>query len=242
MSIGKILAVIFGALLLLVAAAVFAGGLVIANADQDANDFFVSDSNRLETGSYAIVVDSVEVDEAPSWVVDWLTNVLDVRIAATSTTGDDLFMGMGDSADVEAYLEGVAYDEVISLDLDPVEVEYREHAGTAVLAVPGDQGFWVASAEGPVTRTLDWVIEPGTWSFVLTNADAATGVSADIVTGVKVANITTLMWVLFGIGMVLALIGLALLIGGLRSPRQPQTPSPLPADTTDKQESLGTTQ
>ncbi len=28
-----------------------------------------------------------------------------------------------------AYLEGVAYEEVISLEVDPVEVEYRPHAG-----------------------------------------------------------------------------------------------------------------
>ena len=87
MSIGKILAVIFGALLLLMAAAFIAGAFTIANADQDVDDFFVSEANRLETGSYAIVVDSVVVDEAPSWVFDRLTDVLDVRIAATSSAG-----------------------------------------------------------------------------------------------------------------------------------------------------------
>lgn len=236
MSIGKILAVIFGALLLLVAAAFFAGGFMIASADQDADDFFVSDANRLETGSYAIVVDSVVVDEAPSWVFDWLTDVLDVRIAATSSTGDDLFMGMAGSADVEAYLEGAAYDEVITLDLDPVEVDYRSHAGTAKLAVPGEQGFWVVSAEGAGTQTLDWVIESGTWSFLLANADAGSGVSADLVFGVKIASITTLMWVGFGIGLILAFIGLALLIAGLRSPRERPTPPPSPVDRADKKE------
>ncbi len=82
-------------------------------------------------------------------------------------------------------------------------------------------------------QTLDWVIESGTWSFVLTNADAASGVSADLVFGVKVANTTTVMWVLFGIGLILALLGLGLLIGGLRSPREPQTPPPV--DTGDRQ-------
>jgi hypothetical protein len=228
MSIGKILSVIFGALLLLVAAAFFAGALLIANADQDADDFFVSEANRLETVSYAIVVDSVVVDEGPSWVFDWLTDVLDVRIAATSSTGDDLFMGMADSADVEAYLAGVAYDEVITLELDPVKVDYRSHAGTAALAVPGEQGFWVVSAEGAGTQTLNWVIESGTWSFLLANADAGSGVSADLVFGVQVENITTVMWVGFGIGLILALLGLALLIGGLRSRREQQTPPPPP--------------
>jgi len=237
MSIGKILSVIFGALLLLLAAAFFAGPLLIANADQDADDFFVSEANRLEIGSSAIVVDSVVVDEGPSWVFDWLTDVLDVRITATSSTGDDLFMGMADSADVEAYLEGVAYEEAITLDWDPVEVDYRSHAGTAELAVPGEQGFWVASAEGAGTQTLDWVIKSGTWSFLLANADAESGVSADLVFGVKVANITTVMWIGFGIGLILALLGLALLIAGLRSPRERPTPPPPPVDSADKQES-----
>ena len=236
MSLGKILAVLFGALLLLMAAAFFAGAFTIAGADQDVDDFFVSDANRRETGSYASVVDSVVVDEAPSWVFDWLTDVLDVRIAATSSTGGDLFMGMADSADVEAYLEGVAYDEVVTLDLDPVEVGYRSHAGAAALAAPGEQGFWVASTEGAGTQTMDWFIESGTWSFLLANADAESGVSADLVFGVRVANITTVMWVGFGIGLILALLGLALLIGGLRSPREPQTPPPPPVDAADKEE------
>ena len=242
MSIGKIFAVVFGALLLLVAAASIAGALVIVNADQDTDDFFVSDANRLESGSSAIVVDSVVVDEAPSWAFDWLADVLDVRITATSSTGGGLFMGMADSADVEAYLDGVAYDEVITLDLDPVEVDYQSHAGTTVLAVPGEQGFWVSSAEGATTQTLDWVIESGTWSFVLANADAGNGVSADVVFGVKVANITTVMWVGFGIGLILGLLGLALLIGGLRSPREPRTPSaPLPVASADRQEPVART-
>jgi len=92
-------------------------------------------------------------------------------------------------------------------------------------------------AEGAGTQTLDWVIKSGTWSFLLANADAESGVSADLVFGVRIENITTVMWIGFGIGLILALLGLALLIAGLRSPREPQTPPPPPVDSADKQES-----
>lgn len=232
----KVFAVLSGLLVLLIAAALIAGGFAILNADQDADDFFVSETNRLERTSFAITGDSDVIDEAPTWFVDWFTDVVDLRIAGTSSTGGELFMGIATTADVEAYLAGVAYDEVIKLDMDPFEVDFRSTEGTSTPAVPGEQGFWVASVEGPGSQNLDWSIESGTWSVVVMNADATSAVSTDVAFGVKVDNIATFMWIGFGAGLVLGLLGLAAVFGGIRSPRVLRVPPPSARGTADKDE------
>lgn len=230
----KVFAVLSGFLVLLIAAALIAGAFAILNADQDSDEFFVSDANRLERTSSAITGDSDVIDEAPTWFVDWFTDVVDLRIGATSSTGGDLFVGIANTADVDSYLEGVAHDEVIKLDMDPFEVDYRSTEGTTLAAVPGAQGFWVASVEGPGNQNLDWSVESGTWSVVVMNADAASGVSADVVFGVKVANIATYMWIGFGLGAVLALIGLTIFFTGIRSPGEGLAPSPVATGVADQ--------
>ena len=232
----KIFAALSGLLLLLIAAALIAGGFTILNADQDADDFFVSDTNRLERTSFAITGDSDVIDEAPTWFVDWFTDVVDLRIAGTSSTGGDLFMGIANTAEVEAYLAGVAHDEVIKLDMDPFEADYQSTEGTSAPAVPGEQGFWVASVAGPGSQNLDWSIESGTWSVVVMNADATSGVSTDVAFGVKVENVNTFMWIGFGAGLVLGLLGLAAFFGGISSPRRRYVTPPTERGTADQDE------
>ena len=222
----RVFTLLFAVLVLLIAAALITGAITILNADQDADDFFVSDAYRLERASFAITGDSDVIDEAPTWFVDWFTDVVDLRIAATSSTGGELFMGIADTEDAHTYLTGVAHDEVTKLDLDPFEVDYETSDGTATPSAPSGQEFWVASADGPGTQTLDWSVESGTWSVVVMNADAARWVSADVVFGVKVENVDTFMWIGFGLGAALALAGLAMFFGGMRSPTDRYIPPP----------------
>ncbi len=232
MSLVRVLAVVIGLLLVLTGAALITGAVTILNADQS-DDFFVSDQNRMERESFAITGDSDVMDEAPAWFVDWFSDVVDVRIAATSSTGGALFVGIADTSDVQTYLADVTYDEVTRLDLDPFDADYRTYEGASTPAAPGAQGFWVASVEGPATQTLDWSVESGTWSVVIMNADAARGVSADVVMGVKMENINTFMWIGFGAGVVLALVGLGIFLAGIQSPRPryvQQPPAPLDRD------------
>jgi len=224
MNIGKFFAALFGLLFILVGAALIAGVVAIFTADQDDDDFFVSDVSALETTSFAITGDMDILDEAPARFVDWFTDVVDVRMTAISSVDGDLFIGVADTADVDGYLADVAYDEVTRLDLNPFEVDYRSHEGAAEPAAPGTQTFWVASVEGSGQQTLDWAVESGTWSVVVMDADAGRGVSADTVFGGKVENIVIFMWIAFGLGLVLGLTGLAMLWVGIRNPRGPQAP------------------
>jgi hypothetical protein len=232
----RVFAVVSGLLVLLIAAALIAGAFAILNAEQDSDDFFVSDTYRLERASFAITGDSDVLNEAPAWFVDWFADVVDVRVAVSSSTGGDLFVGVASTAEVEAYLANVAYDEVTRLDLDPFQVDYQPSEGSSTPVVPGGQGFWVASAEGSGTQRLDWSVESGTWSVVVVNADAARWVSADLVLGVRMENINTFMWIGFGAGLVPALLGLAAVFGGIRSPRVLRVPPAAARSTADGDE------
>ena len=62
-----------------------------------------------------------------------------------------------------AYLGDVARDEVTRLGTAK-DIEYSSFSGTAPAAPPGDQGFWVASAEGAGTQTVTWDVAAGEWS------------------------------------------------------------------------------
>ena len=76
------------------------------------------------------------------------TDLAVLRIQATGIDqGSALFIGIGPGADVEAYLSGVAHDEIREVESDG-DIKYRSIAGTASPAPPAEPGFWVASASG----------------------------------------------------------------------------------------------
>jgi hypothetical protein len=212
-ALGKTIGIL---LLLLIAAALLSGSIQLLTKDRDADGFFVSGANRLETPSFAIVEEPGILDIAPSWLVGWFSDVVDVRVAATSSTGNEVFLGVGPEGDVQAYLADVAYDELTGLDLDPVKTEYQSRTGEAEPTPPGDEAFWVVSAEGPGQQTVTWDLEPGEWAGVLMNADAARGVSVDLVAGWKLNNATAWMWGTFAAGVVLVLLALWAIVHWIR--------------------------
>jgi hypothetical protein len=65
------------------------------------------------------------------------------------------------------------------------------------------------------------------------NTDAARWVSADVVLGVRMENISTFIWIGVGAGSGLALTGLALFFGGLRGPRKRYARPPDPRGSED---------
>src|SRR5690606_14569038 len=134
------------------------------------------------TDSYAITSDGVDLlldPDTPGWVADRLG---EVRVRADSATSG-VFIGIGPEADVEAYLDGVAHDQVTDLDYRPFDVDYRRAPGEQAPAPPGDQTFWVAQASGPGTQTLEWEAESGRWAVVLMNADGSPGVQSAVEMG-----------------------------------------------------------
>lgn len=216
----RIAAIVFGVLGVLVGAALIAGSITVLTEDRDADDFYVTEGYTFERSSQAIVYEDVDIlSDAPSWLIDRVTDPVDVRIQGTSVGGEGLFIGIAATGDVDGYLSGVGYDEVTSLDVDGstiTSVEYQSHQGTAVPMAPGSEGFWAASTEGTGTQTLDWSIESGNWSVVVMNADASAGVAADLIFGAKISNFIAAAWIAMVIGLVSVLGGGYLLYRGFR--------------------------
>jgi len=205
---GRILLVVLGSILALLAAALLVAGGALLWADRaqrDDDGFLTTPTERFESDSFAITSDSIDLLEADS---EWLfsEDVLgEVRI--TGEDGD-VFVGIGETADVEAYLDGVEHDQVRDLEFDPFSVEYRRFPGGETPGPPGEQTFWAASASGSGTQSATWEAESGEWTIVVMNSDASRGVAADVSAG---AEANFLLWLAIG----LLVVGLLVLAGGV---------------------------
>ena len=208
---GRIVTVVLGSLLTLVALGLLAVGGAVAYAghSRDAAGFVTSGPAPVESDAYAVVVRGVGVDlRGPdqAYARDLLGTI---RIRAT---GDDpgraVFLGLARTADVDGYLRGVGHDEVRDIDVDPARVDYTDRAGGAPTSPPSEQTFWERSAAGTGTRTIDWQVSGGDWTVVVMNADGSAGVHADVDLGGTLP-------VLRGATIGLFVAGGVLLVGGV---------------------------
>ncbi|MFH1331105.1 MAG: DUF4389 domain-containing protein [Actinomycetota bacterium] len=201
MKPGRVVALVFGVLIALLAFGLVAGGgaLTWAHATQrDADGFITSPTYRLESSRYALASGAMDI---ASNATDWFPeDLLDVRFTAERADSEGVFVGIGPFADVAAYLDGVAYDEVTHLGRR-TDIDYLAHDGGAPSGAPADQGFWVASASGPGAQTVTWDVASGEWTVVVMNATADPGVTVVFEAGAR--------------SSLLLPVGLGLLIGGL---------------------------
>jgi hypothetical protein len=218
---GRIAALIFGIIIALIAFALVVGGgaLTWAHATQrDAQGFLTSPEYRLETPRHALASGAVDISVRPAdW---WPSDLLDVRFAVERADSQMVFVGIGSSADVAAYLSGVSYDEVTHLGRR-TDVDYRPHEGGAPSGPPADQGFWVASAQGTGTQTVTWDVAQGSWTVVVMNADGGPGVAVDLEAGVRVAWLFPIALGLLIVGVVLGALAAALLVWAVGKERRP---------------------
>jgi hypothetical protein len=90
---------------------------------------------------------------------------------ASAAPGDDqLFIGVGRSADVDAYLRDAPIDVIEQIDW-PGAARTEPVPGTATPAPPADTPIWVTSATG-AAPSLHWVTQPGDWTLVVMRGDA----------------------------------------------------------------------
>jgi len=231
MSAGKILLLVFGVIVVLVAFGLMAAGgsaLWANSALTDDEGYFSTETILIDKDSYAIVSEPTDIEVGSWWAWDWGDLVIFKVKGSNDDPSKNIFMGVADESDLSDYLMDVEYDEVIELDINPDRLEYRNHPGNSEPAAPTTQTFWEEKAHGPGTRTLEWELEAGTWSLVAMNEDGSAGLDLSIVFGAKVP------W-LFGIGLGLLLGGIvALLIGAfmivlaVRRPKE-REPSTIPS-------------
>lgn len=231
---GRIVALVIGCLLVIPAIAMLLAGsaLGLGYAFGRGDDgYFDVTIDRLSSETSAITTDDVNLGAdpgSPAWLLDTLD--ADVRLRATNAdTSQDVFIGIAREADVEAYLAGVAHDEIIEID-DDLAAIYRSRTGTATVAPPTEQTIWVASESGPGTQQLDWEASTGRWSAVLMNADGSPGVAADVNVGAKAAFVLPLALIMLGAGIVGTAIAISLIVAGAHGAGAGPASSPHPLD------------
>ena len=212
MSGGKIVLLIFGVIVLLISLVLLLPGGALIWAERtlrDGEGFYTSKTIELDRDSYAIVTEPANIDLGDEW--EWLpwvrswgpSDFLTLKIEGSSSdSSKQIFIGVAETSDLEGYLTGVEYDEFSDFNFRRLKPEYTNHPGTSEPLAPTSQAFWIASAHGAGTQTLEWAIESGTYSFLLMNEDGSRGLDLEALIGIAVPS------VLWGIGV-------GLLIGGL---------------------------
>lgn len=203
---GNGVAVVLSSIFGLIGVALLLGGLAliaIHGSERDDDGFYTSGTELVESPGYAVTTDDIDLGAEPTGIApDEI--VSNLRLRAESPDGQALFLGVGRTGDVEAYLGGV--DRSVATDFGGGEVELEQHAGGRPAGTPADEDIWAAQAEGSGRQTLEWEPQNGSWTAVVMNADAGRGVAADMDAG---ADIGWLIWV--GVGF--AAVGLAMAAG-----------------------------
>jgi hypothetical protein len=233
MRASRVVMLVVGILLALTGLAAGAAGtgvLVAYGSGGDADGFLTSPAFDLETETYAVTAEELELVEAPGDWTPW-GGRLDLRVTVTSSE-QPVFVGIAPREEVTAYLDGVAHDELQRLGLPGTT--YLGHPGERAPAPPSTETFWVESVEGTGTQTLTWSAEAGRWSVVVMNADASPGVALEATAGAH-----TDLLLPIGLGLLIAALillgaGTALIVVAVATSRGtvPTAPTtPVPAHT-----------
>ncbi|MBC7441970.1 MAG: DUF4389 domain-containing protein [Ramlibacter sp.] len=208
MKPGYVVMLVFGTILSVLGFSLAVVGTVAATAGSARGDngYLTTAAAGFSTDSYALTSPGMAIDGQgiPS-------DLVTLRLRASSSGGTDVFVGIAPKADVDRYLAGVNHAEVRNVTTTPFRVGYREIPGTVVPGAPGDQTFWTYSAEGSGTQEITWPLDPGNWAIVVMNADASPGVDVSLRAGARVAFLGLLGPLAVG----LLLFGVALLVLGV---------------------------
>lgn len=233
MKPGRIVALVIGCLVVLPGLGLLVAGGALSAAyafGRDSDGYFEADLTTIESTTVAIAAGPADFgnEATPNWVFDALD--LDVRFQVTNTESDrPVFVGIGRDEDIDAYLAGTAYDEVI--EIDGRRVVYRARAGDDEIAAPTDQTFWEASSAGVGTQEITWEPTSGRWTAVVMNADGSPAISADVDVGAKAGVFLPLAIALLVAGVLVTAGGVALIVVGAAGARREQG-GPLPPPAT----------
>lgn len=223
----KIILIVLGVVLMLCGLGVAIPGTVLA-ALAGSDGRISSDYETISTNTPALVSEPADVATG--------TNLPTSGFGSTTITfaardaDQPLFLGVARAADVEEYLDGVAFDEVREFDMSPFRLSTTRRDGASSASPPEDETFWLASTTGDNPR-LEWQVEEsGNYRIVMMNADGSAGTSAEVQLGIEIEGLGAIGIGAIIVGVVSFLIGLALLIWGIRTkaPPRPATATSYP--------------
>ena len=137
-----------------------------------------------------------------------------------------VFVGIGPAEDVDRFLAGATVQTVSDFDLWPFQLDTSTREGDRQPGSPLDESFWVAQSDGATSASASWKAEDGSYRVVVMNADGSPGVDVDGSLALRVPILGTLAVTALAGGGALVVIGVPLLVAGLR--RQENTPTATP--------------
>jgi hypothetical protein len=196
-----------------------AGGATLAIAGTD---------STLSTGRHALTSDTAALVSDRADLDDLDGAHIGNPSLKLAVTGSDrpVFVGVGPAADVDRYLAGASVETVDDVDADPFRLETTVRTGTAQLAPPVDQDFWVARSTGATSAATSWHLRDGKYRVVVMNADGTPGIHADGKFGLHVPWLAPVAFTALGGGTPVLLAGITILVLGLRN-----EPEPAPVDS-----------
>ena len=191
------------------------GGIVVDQTQRNADGFLMSPSEDFDTGTYALVSETLDVGaEVPQWVIDELIGT--VRIESESER--PVFVGIAEESDADTYLGDVRRAVVTDVGSDP---DYSIRRGGHPPPRQEDRpSGWRRRRAGE--QVLDWDVEDGDWVIVAMNADGSAGVTVELRIG---AEVDPLIWIALGLLLSGVLVGLgaaALIYVGSRRRAEPR--------------------
>ena len=214
--------------------ALFALGLLaigtlafVGESEKDADGYLSTHAHQFEGGTRALATENLDLDlDAGNFVLD-TEDLGKVRLEVESRNDKPVFVGIARTSDVDNYLAGVSHTTVTDVDTSPFDADYDDHAGDRRPVAPADSHIWAASEHGSGKQTLNWEIEDGDYSVVVMNADGSSGVDADVSTGANIPFLDEIGWSALGSGGFVLVIGIALLVTGIRRPGNPTGTAPI---------------
>jgi hypothetical protein len=215
---GRLAAIITGGVLASIALLVLVTGAGFAWIDsrKDADGYYMTDSERFSTDTYALATENLDIDDdIPGSVSGTLR--LDVQPGG----GKPVFVGIARSRDAQRYLATSPHATLTDVEVDPFVADYRTSAGTTRPGAPAAQGIWAAQTQGSGPQRLEWKVDEGDWSVVVMNQDGSANVAADVAVGADLPIVGTAATILLVVGGAGILTGTALIAGGfLVGPRR----------------------
>lgn len=223
--------VVIGAILLVVGIVLGYSGLAPLTEPRDADGYYMSNALEVERPSRAVVTGDVDLLRGrwdtlteETFFLELADDPDEVRMQGLTAGSGELFIGIGPADAVETYLDGVGRDEITDFSSNQnniTEVEFTPVAGSRVPSAPATETFWVASATGTETLTLDWTIESGEWMVVVMNADASSGVTAELWFGARPPGfLDPVAWTLSIVGLATLVVGGLLMYIGIKHRRR----------------------
>jgi ribosomal protein L40E len=223
----RVAALVIGAILVFTSLGLIIGGgslRMVQSTIVDSEGYIMSGVERLSSDSYAIVFEDIdiEIDADAGPFREWFRDLITVKITATNNDPvKNVFLGIADYGSAYSYLGDVSYHRLIETDweYDPwggdfPDYTYSHHGGDAPAAPPTVHSFWAAFAAGSSRETVTWSVAPGRYWVVVMNEDASQGVDVDLQIGAKVPILKDLGDVLLTVGVLVGLVGAAVIYYG----------------------------